>query len=529
MNKLIISLVSIAVVSIGAGAYFIFQKPFSDQSKTLSDISSTPETTSASDVTTTSNTTSVSNTTTTSDINSPQKATSASDTTPSDTTPSDTTSVVVSKNGQTSFGTMLAFNINDAAINTTGMIDSLKKGWTEFRKNDSAYKNLKKNLEKLIEDRTKLVKTTGFSIDREVVPYFVWNVIEPKKGQFDWELTDIYVKGAKNANVKISAVVQPFASWDQKNTQATTGCSALDFAYYDFKAGPPNDWTEYENFLKATVKRYKDTVSVWEIGNEYDGQCGGYQNNPEGYLKLLKTSYTVIKGIDPKAKVLNAGALEFNENSIRNFWTKFFQLGGGQYTDYFNFHYNTERSANPKLNTATFLEVLTFFNNLMEKNGGKKFLYLTEFGIYSGAPSSKPINQPYQGQTDLSAQLAQQTQSGQSSNTPSSDPCGDGICDDFEKKNSNTCPQDCVESTPSENTKQPSEQPTQGESLSNLSETEQAELYYKFSILAFANGVNTIFIDLVGSNNDTTGSSSAFNTDNKPRLFLTTLKTIMSQ
>jgi len=489
MNKLIILLVSIAVVGIGTGAYFIFQKPFSDQSQTQSEISST------------------------------QEATSAPDTTP----------VVVSKNGQTLFGTMLAFNINDAAISTPGMIDTLKKGWTEFKKDNSAYQNLKKNLEKLIEDRTKLVKTTGFSIDREVVPYFVWNVIEPQKGQFNWELTDIYVKGAKNANVKISAVIQPFASWDQKNTQATTGCNALDFAYYDFKAGPPNNWTEYENFLKATVKKYKDTVSVWEIGNEYDGQCGGYQNDPEGYLKLLKTSYTVIKEADPKAKVLNAGALEFNESSIRNFWTKFFQLGGGQYTDYFNFHYNSERSANPKLNTATFLEVMTFFNNLMEKNGGKKSLYLTEFGIYSGPPSFKSISQPYQGQTDLSAQLEQQTPSGQSSNTPSSDPCGDNICDEFEKKNPNSCPEDCSESTSSESTKQPSEQPTQGGSSSNLTETEQAELYYKYSILAFANGVNTIFIDLIGSDNDTTGSSSAFNTDNEPRIFLNTLKALASQ
>jgi hypothetical protein len=428
MNKQIVLLIIIVVVAIGIGSYFIFQKPFSDQSQTKSDISSTPEITSESDV----------------------------------------TSTIVSENARLLFGTMLAFNINDAAIGTPNTMKTLKEGWTEFRKDNSAYTNLKKDLERLIQSRTQLLKTTDFQIDREVIPYFVWNVIEPQKGQFDWELTDIYVKGIKDAGAKISAVIQPFASWDQKNTQPTTGCNALDFAYYDFRAGPPNDWTEYENFLKATVKRYKDVVSVWEIGNEYDGQCGGYKNDPEGYLKLLKTSYTVIKGIDPEAKVLNGGALEFTENSIRNFWTKFFQLGGGQYLDFFNFHFNTERSASPKLEITTFLEVLTFFNNQMEKNGGKKLLYLTEFGIYSGAPSSKPIGQYNQQQT-------------------------------------------------------------QGQSLSNLSETEQAELYYKYAILAFANGVSTIFIDLIGQDNDLTGSSSAFDTNDEPRLFLTTLKTIASK
>ncbi len=532
MNKQLISLITIAVVAGGIGGYFIFQKPFSDQSPTQSEISSKTETASESDATLKSETASKSNITSTSEISSTSGTTSAPNVTSKTETAakSDATSTTVSENARPLFGTMLAYNINEAAMLTPGMIDTIKKGWTEFRKDDSAYTNLKNNIEKLIKDRTKLVKSTGFLIDREVIPYFVWNVIEPQKGQFDWALTDIYVKGAKDANIKISAVIMPFASWDQKNTQPTTGCNALDFAYYDSKTAPPNDWTEYENFLKATVKRYKDTVSVWEIGNEFDGQCGGYQNDPEGYLKLLKTSYTVIKGVDPEAKVLNAGALEFTETSIRNFWTKFFQLGGGKYTDYFNFHYNSERSASPKLNTATFLEVITFFNNQMEKNGGKKPLYLTEFGIYSGAPANKSIDQYNQGQADLSAQ---QTQSGQSSITPSSEPCGDSICDDFEKKNPDTCPQDCTENTSSGSSEQPSGQTsgqqTQGQSLKNLSETEQAELYSEYSILAFANGVHTIFIDLIGQDDDLTGSSSAFDFDNKSRLFLATLKTIASQ
>jgi len=213
---------------------------------------------------------------------------------------------------------MVAYNLNDAARSTPGMLDTIQqKGWTEFRKDDSVYKTLISNFKKLIQDRTKLLKETGFSLDRGSFNYFTWNFIEPQKGQFDWELTDIYVKGASDAGVKISAVIQPFAGWDQKNTPAIAGCNALDFAYYDYKAGPPNDLVEYENFLTKTVERYKDKVAVWEIGNEYDGQCGGYQNDPEGYLKLLKISYGVIKGADPEAKVLNGGALEFLDNSNR--------------------------------------------------------------------------------------------------------------------------------------------------------------------------------------------------------------------
>ena len=202
-------------------------------------------------------------------------------------------------------------------MSTPGTTDALQqKGWTEFRKDDTAYQNFLSNLKKLIQDRTKLVKATGFSPDRGSFGYFTWNVIEPQKGQFDWELADIYVKGVSNAGVKISAVIQPFAGWDQKNTSAITNCKALDFAYYDYKAGPPNDLTEYQNFLTKTVERYKNKVAVWEIGNEYDGECGDYQNNPKAYFNLLKISSETIRKADPSAKVVNGGASGFANTDL---------------------------------------------------------------------------------------------------------------------------------------------------------------------------------------------------------------------
>jgi len=432
------------------------------------------------------------------------------------------------------FGTMGAFTINNVAMSTPGMLDAIgQKGWTEFRKDNSAYQNLLNNLKKLIQDRARLVEETGFSVDREIPSYFTWNIIEPQKGQFDWELTDIYVKGASNVGVKISAVIQPFASWDQKNTQ--TNKDALDFAYYDYKAGLPKDIAEYQNFLAKMVERYKDKVAVWEIGNEPENPGGGYQNNPEGYFDLVKITSETIKKADPKAKVTNGGAMPIvgmrESDSFNAFWTEFFTLGGGQYLDYFNIHYNIERSPDAKSDTATFEKNLAAFNNLMDKNGGRKPLYLTEFGVYSGLPSSQPSGQSAQGQLPGS-------EGGR---------CGDNICDDFEKQNPNACPQDCGGSALSGNQEQsagqnPEQQGVlnqnqgdyqpenqQGNTLPIQNQESQAALYFKNSILAFANGAKTIFIDLIGPDNDMVGSSMAFNADDEPRLFLTTLKMIDSK
>jgi hypothetical protein len=466
MNKLIISIIIVSVIAIGIGTFFVFQKPQAEPSTLLK--------------------------------HSPQQD-------------------VANTTAKSLFGTMLAFNMDEASMNTPGIISALLKGWTEFRKDDATYKKFLNNLKKLIQDRTKLVKATGFSPDRGSFGYFTWNVIEPQKGQFNWELTDIYVKGITDTGVKISAVIQPFAGWDQKGAQTNKG--ALDFAYYDYKAGPPNDLVEYKNFLKKTVERYKGKVTVWEIANEPDGPDGGYQNNPEAYFNLLKISSETIRKVDPFAKVVNGGASGFanTNNGEKNFWTKFFELGGGQYIDYFNLHYNIERSQSAKLDPAAFEENLKIYNNLMDKNGGRKPLYLTEFGIYSGAPSEplstgEPVQRPDQTQTNLSTQL---TPTGQSLNPPSSGgKCGDGICDNFEKSNPNACPQDCGGSVP------------KGQTLRNVSGNEQAALYFKDSILAFANGAKVVFIDLIGPDNSIVGSSMAFNTDGQPRLFLTTLKTI---
>jgi len=448
----------------------------------------------------------------------------------------------VSTNTKSLFGTMIAFNINDAISSAPGRANALQNGWTEFKKDNLAYQNLLTNLQKVIDDHTKLVKTTGFTLDRGSFGYFTWNVIEPQKGQFDWGLTDLYAKGATNASVKISAVIQPFAGWDQKGAQTNKG--ALDFAYYDYKAGPPNDLVEYKNFLTKTVERYKGKVAVWEIANEPDGPDGGYQNNPEAYFNLLKISSETIKKADPSAKVVNGGASGFanTNNGEKKFWTKFFELGGGQYIDYFNLHYNIERSQSAKLDPAAFEEDLKIYNNLMDENGGRKPLYLTEFGIYSGAPSEPapmvggPTQKPGQTQTNLPTQP---TQSGPSPNQPpSGGKCGDGICDAFEKENPNACPQDCGGSVPSGSPGQSPGQPTQGQATSQnvqpnqgkvlpkLSENAQAVLYFKDSILAFANGAKVVFIDLIGPGNSIVGSSMAFNTDSQPRLFLTTLKTI---
>ncbi len=384
------------------------------------------------------------------------------------TSPSSTKGLGTSANEQTAsagksdfFGTMVAYNASGNML-PLQILNELQEGWSVL-KNDSqesaGYLNF---LQQYYNNQDKLVEETNFSSDRELDGFFTWNVIELEKGIFDWTLTDLAAQHAKATGIKFSAVIQPYATWDQTNTSVIAGCNMLGSAYFDYKAGPPNDWTEYRNFLEVTVERYQGVVSDWEIANEPDASCSGYQNNPEGYLKLLQTSYGIIKGVYPKAKVLNGGASGFSTNSEeRSFWTTFFQLGGGNYLDAFNLHYNAGKNGVAS-DPSNFLDDLNFYNNLIAGQSLKKPIWLTEFGTYSGTPQPPPG-------------------SAQNGQTPA--------------------------------------YPTQSQEL-------QAAWHFRYSVIAFANNVGRIFIDFIGMDNSNVGGSAIYNNQGQSRLFLKTLQAI---
>lgn len=385
----------------------------------------------------------------------------------------------------TLFATMLVFNSNEGLKGQPGLLEILnKEGWSSLRTDDQALKRFLSALEDALMENADLAGQTDFSSNRDVVGAFVWNVIEPARGKYDWTLTDATLEAAGEAAVTLSAVVQPFAAWDQSSVSVEEyqqECAALDFGYYDFKAGPVNDWDAYEDFLTATVERYdgdgqddmpglSTRVEAWEIGNESEGRCGGYNNDPEGYAELLARSYRAIKQADSSAIVLNAGALEIvggsDSEEIKNFWQKFFELGADVYLDVFNFHYNRERNGANKTADA-WTEHLDFFNDLMDSSDERKPIWVTEFGTYSGTPEA---------------------------------------------------------SLP------PGASGSSARSLPTQSEEFQAAWYFRYSIIGFSNGVERIFIDLEGGDDNGIGASALFRQEKRgsgqPRSFLTTLQGI---
>lgn len=371
------------------------------------------------------------------------------------------------------YATMLAFNPNDGFVGLGSPAEALSEGWLAFRSDESFFSSYLSNLETRFESSIAWAKATGFSIDREIPGAFTWNVIEPVEGDgYHWDISDRVVESANSAGMSVSALIHPFAAWDQDSIPE--GCQGVDFAYYDYLADTPTNWEAYRDFLSATVERYDGDgeddmpgllypIKHWEIGNEYDGTCGGDLNEAENYFELIKVSSDVIHETDSEANVLNMGALELSSNvtDIKGFWEDFFALGGGEYIDIFNFHYNKEKFRMAET-SSEFEEHLTFFSETMAANDAVKPMWITEFGTYSGTPvvDSAPPG-------------------GNAGGQPNS--------------------------------------PTQ-------TEEEQAAWYFRYSILAFSQGVEKIFVDLHGRDNNTIGGSALYNDEGEQRAFLDTLK-----
>lgn len=281
-----------------------------------------------------------------------------------------------------------------------------QKSWLSFLESDS-FDTYLANVKSAQQGNAALIKTGPFYSNRDVVGEFVWNVVEPKDGEFDWTMPDAAMQAAGNAGIEVSAVVQPFSSWGSAETVPVTRCVGIDFVFMDYQGGLPTDLQKYQRFLTALVERYDGDgvddmpglttrVADWEVGNEYEGPCSGNLNQAANYLTLLKASYSTIKQADSKALVLNAGALEIADGrghdipDTINFWNEFFKQGGADYLDIFNIHYNHERNE-PTADLSGWQKDIDFFRDLLDGVGKTSTpMWVTEFGTFGGTIQTPP-------------------------------------------------------------------------------------------------------------------------------------------
>ena len=146
-----------------------------------------------------------------------------------------------------------------------------------------------------LEDIYSEASSTG--IGRSNV-YLFWNLIEPKKGEFDWQQSDILMGLDQKNDLKVTLyfsiingeTLGPFPAW--------IGKPSLNAIQED----------RLVNVLDAILARY-DIVDTVVIAGETESQFRYHEQNIPVYKNLFNNVYSEIKEKHPNVKIGNAFAL----------------------------------------------------------------------------------------------------------------------------------------------------------------------------------------------------------------------------
>jgi hypothetical protein len=129
-----------------------------------------------------------------------------------------------------------------------------------------------------------------------IVEYFPWGYYEREKGQYDWEHPDLVVDHALAQGLTVLARIDFVPEWARP--EETT-----------FRYLPEEHFVDYADFVSAFMQHFSGRVRhviVWNEPN-LSFEWGYRLPDPEGYTRLLQTTYARVKEVDPAVMVLAAG------------------------------------------------------------------------------------------------------------------------------------------------------------------------------------------------------------------------------
>lgn len=153
-----------------------------------------------------------------------------------------------------------------------------------------------------------------------------WAKTEQRKGHYNFKWFDAHVNGL------LEEGLHPWVCLCYGNPIYSKHGHDLNARLFD--DGPVMDaWLRY---VKATVKRYKGKVSMWEVWNEPDGRKN--LDSYGLYANLFVRTAKAIKEVDPSAKIAAFGSCSPDREYIRQCLELIDKAGGIPYIDYITYH-----------------------------------------------------------------------------------------------------------------------------------------------------------------------------------------------
>ena len=217
-----------------------------------------------------------------------------------------------------------------------------------------------------------------------------WQEVEPQQGRFNFTETDHQINRPISHGLKVLGLLPfPSSHWSS-GAPKDYDLSAGYISQREHVAYAPRDEAQFENYVARTVGHYKDRITWWQVFNEpvftsYSlPRKFGY--NAADYARWTKAFARAARRADPDCRVL-AGMGYLSEGRIMEDWKEFLGAGGLAGADAADIHHY------PRLRPPEYIEpVLAELGRLMEEHGGRKPIWLTEYGYYADDdPSSVPM------------------------------------------------------------------------------------------------------------------------------------------
>ena len=203
--------------------------------------------------------------------------------------------------------------------------------------------------------------------------YLYWQQVEPKRGEYNWQIIDNFLQQLDNES-KVLIAVYSSSTWGAK--------AGL------YKGGSiPLNMDDYYNFIVKLVKHCQGKVKYWQNDCEPDGDYWQGGTKAE-YVATLKVFYKAVKAADPQASVIvggHSGAFSKQGLPQRQEFFDYVLAEGKDYFDLFDLRlYN---------NVDTIPQRVAWFRNRMKDFGFQKPIVCTEYG--GPMPSQFPEAEPF--------------------------------------------------------------------------------------------------------------------------------------
>jgi hypothetical protein len=244
-----------------------------------------------------------------------------------------------------------------------------------------------------IDQEMDSIETAGFGWVRFDIS---WATVQPNNSQtYNWSKYDNIVSIASRYHLRILAILDKTPTW-----AAPAGCKV------DCETSFP---LLFSDFAREAALRYQNNINNWEIWNE-ENVSGFWSPSPSAvqYANILKSTYPVIKSVEPNSTVL-IGGLSAAGNSVSSinpvsFLQELYQDGAGKDFDAIGFHPYTFPSTPLSGNNgwSEMSATSPSLRSVMVANAdASKKIWITEYG----APTDGPTASSYVGETSQ-AQMA---------------------------------------------------------------------------------------------------------------------------